>query len=413
MLHRRKTGLPWRESSVVEERLRFVVTASRKEKQFSQICREFGISRQTGYTWVKRYRAGGASQVVDRSRRPRNSPKRTTAEIEQAVVALRQRWPDWGAPKLQHLLRQEHPEAQGIAVRTVHRILERHALILEQDRHGPAPKRFERAAPNELWQMDFKGPPGFNQTSPVGPLSVLDDHSRYVLALEHLGSTQMKGVRGTLEQTFHRCGVPEAILMDHGTPWWNAASPWGWTELGVWMMRQGIRLLFSGIRHPQTQGKVERMHGALQRAVRRRGQDLLEQKWLDVFRQEYNHIRPHAALAMATPASLWHPSPRVFQPAPPEWEYPATMQVLQLAGEGQLFWQGRRWVISNALRRQVVGMERIGERAIVYFCRTPLRELDLRSGASYAIPAQVFGSLSAEGERASNASPFPPPYPAS
>src|SRR5205809_996268 len=100
------------------------------------------------------------------------------------------------------------------------------------------------------------------------PLSILDDHSRYVLALEQLGSTQMHGVQATLETTFQQCGVPEAMLMDHGTPWWNAASPWGLTEVAVWIMRQGVRLMFSGIRHPQTQGKVERMHGALQQAAR-------------------------------------------------------------------------------------------------------------------------------------------------
>lgn len=393
MRHGRWSGLPWRESSVVEERLRFVVTASRKEKRFSDLCREFGISRQTGYTWVKRYLSGGANQVVDRSRRPLHSPRRTSSEIEQAVVALRHRWPDWGAPKLHILLRQQCPDAGNVTVRTVHRILERHRMIRDRDRHQPAAKRFERSAPNQLWQMDFKGPPGFNKTSPVGPLSVLDDHSRYVLTLKHLGSTQMTGVQSALEQTFQRCGVPEAMLMDHGTPWWNAASPWGWTELTVWMMRQGIRLMFSGIRHPQTQGKVERMHGALQRAVRNRGADLLEQTWLDLFRHEYNHIRPHESLAMATPATRWYRSARAFQIAPPEWEYSAGIDVIRLAGKGQLYWQGRRWEISNALRRQLVGLQMVGDRAIVYFCNTPIRELDPRTGADFPIPIRIPGSL--------------------
>jgi hypothetical protein len=183
------------------------------------------------------------------------------------------------------------------------------------------------------------------------------------------------------------------MLMDHGTPWWNAASPWGWTELTVWMMRQGIRLTFSGIRHPQTQGKVERMHGALQRAAWRRGADLLEQSWLDTFRHEYNHIRPHESLSMATPACRWRRSERNFQREPAEWEYPASMQVMRLAGEGQLWWNGRRWEISNALRRQSVGLQRMGDRVIVYFCRTPVRELDIRTGAAFPIPSRIPGSL--------------------
>jgi transposase InsO family protein len=383
--------MSWRESSVVEERLRFVVLASRKEKALAELCREFGISRQTGHTWRKRYLAGGSSQMVDRSRRPLRSPARTAEAIEQAVVELRLRWPDWGAPKLHALLEREYPGGSPIALRTVHRILQRHHMIREQDRNIPALQRFERNAPNELWQMDFKGPQGFNQASPVGPLSILDDHSRYVLALKQLGSTQMRGVQATLEQTFQQCGVPEAMLMDHGTPWWNAASPWGLTEVAVWIMRQGVRLLYSGIRHPQTQGKIERMHGALESAVRKRQANLLEQSWLDMFRHEYNYIRPHAALEMATPASRWRPSPRVFQKTPQEWQYPADMQVMRLAGAGQLCWRGRRWEISNALRRQCVGLQIIGERAIVYYCSTPLRELDPATKTSFPIPVAFAG----------------------
>jgi transposase InsO family protein len=385
--------MPWRESSVVEERLRFVVAASRREHRFTELCREFGVSRQTGYTWLKRYAEGGSSQVADRSRRPLHSPARTAIELEQEVVQLRQRWPDWGAPKLHVLLQQQHAGRSPIAVRTVHRILERHALIRDQDRHTGAVKRFERGQPNELWQMDFKGPPGFNRVSPVGPLSILDDHSRYVLALKQLGSTQMHGVQSTLETAFRQCGVPEAMLMDHGTPWWNAHSPWGLTEVAVWIMRQGVQLLFSGIRHPQTQGKVERMHGALQQAARKRHADLLEQAWLDVFRHEYNHIRPHESLAMATPASRWQPSTRAFQSTPPDWQYPPGLQVLRLSGEGQLSWSGRRWEISRALRRQFIGIQPVGQRAIVYFCRTPLKELDTVSGTCKPIPADVWGSL--------------------
>jgi transposase len=217
--------MPWRESSVVEQRLQFVVAASRKEQGFSSLCRQFGVSRQTGYTWLKRFAAGGSSQVVDRSRRPLHSPARTAPELEQEVIALRQQRPDWGAAKLHALLQRQHGGASPMAVRTVHRILERHDLIRDQDRNIPALKRFERSQPNELWQMDFKGLHGSAKTSPVGPLSILDDHSRYVLALEQLGSTAMRGVQATLEITFQQCGVPDAMLMDHGTPWWNAASP--------------------------------------------------------------------------------------------------------------------------------------------------------------------------------------------
>ena len=176
-------------------------------------------------------------------------------------MQVRRRYPDWGARKLQVVLAREGVE---LARNTIHRILLRHDLVKQDDQHPPAVQRFEREQPNELWQMDFKGPKGWPQ--PVGPLSVLDDHSRYLIALAANGSTHGAPVREQLEEAFQRCGVPEAMLMDHGTPWWSQQAPSGHT-LSLWLMRQGIRLHWSGIRHPQTQGKVERFHGSLQRAL--------------------------------------------------------------------------------------------------------------------------------------------------
>ena len=132
------------------------------------------------------------------------------------MVELRKRWPDWGARKISFLLEQE---GVRLPASTVHRIFLRHHLVRKQARHGATVKRFERAAPNQLWQMDFKGPKGWNEA--VGPLSVLDDHSRYVALLQRTGSTQAEGVQRALEKAFTECGVPEEMLMDHGTPWCN------------------------------------------------------------------------------------------------------------------------------------------------------------------------------------------------
>ncbi len=187
---------------------------------------------------------------------------------------------------------------------TVHRVLLRHGLVRPDDRRSQTLQRFERAAPNQLWQMDFKSPKACQQ--PVGPLSVTDDHSRFIIALEKTGSTRTEAVQERLEHAFLSAGVPEAMLMDHGTPWWNAQAPGGWTKLQVWLMKQGIACLLSGIRHPQTQGKVERFHLALEMARRRRLHDAeMDQAWLDQFRYEYNYLRPHEALGMQTPATRW------------------------------------------------------------------------------------------------------------
>jgi transposase InsO family protein len=189
------------------------------------------------------------------------SPRHTDEEREQRVVELRQRYPDWGARKLQVLLARSGVE---LPASTIHRILLRRGLVRPWERHETALQRFERAEPNQLWQMDFKGSKGWDR--PVGPLSLLDDHSRYLIALRGTWTTRAEAVREQLESAFVECGVPEAMLMDHGTPWWNARTPTGATWLTVWLMQQGIQLHWSGYRHPQTQGKVERFHGSLQRA---------------------------------------------------------------------------------------------------------------------------------------------------
>lgn len=375
-----------------EERLRFVIAASRGEKTQQELASEFGISRQTGHKWLQRYRAEGSSGVlVERSRAPKRRPLESPPEVVSACIGLRERWPDWGARKLHFLLQKQRPELPLVGVSTVQRILAREGLIREKDRHLPAIGRFERASPNELWQMDFKGPQGFRQRS--GPLSVLDDHSRFLLTLEHLENARTRAVQDSLRKTFDHHGLPDQMLIDHGTPWWNANSPWGWTELSVWIMRQGIRIYLSGIRHPQTQGKVERMHASLVSAIHKRRADADEQQWLDEFRQEYNHVRPHEALAMATPASRWKPSSRAFCADPAPWEYPATQLPVQLSDTGQMRWHGRRWNVSRALHNQTVGLEVTGNRCLVYFCNTPVQELDLLSGATAALPIDPFRSL--------------------
>ena len=366
------------------------VAVGRREKSFTALCQEFGISRPTGSLWVKRYEQCGVSGIAERSRRPWHSPRLTALELEDQVVELRRRYPDWGARKLQVLL-------QGTGVKlthsTIHRILLRRDLVHPADRHESAVERFERARPNELWQMDFKSPKGWN--APIGPLSVIDDHSRYLIVLQVTGSTRGELVREQLERAFADCGVPEAMLMDHGIPWWSATGATGATELSVWLMKQGIGLHWSGVRHPQTQGKVERFHGELERALQRRGwQGKPRQQWLDEFRWEHNQLRPHEALAMRTPASLWHLSPRVYDPQPPRWEYPAGARVRRLDHDGKLKAYGRNWNISQALRREWVQLVRLQDRVLVYYCRTLVRELDLAIQRSTAVERWITDSVS-------------------
>ena len=210
------------------------------------------------------------------------SPTRTEAVVEDRIVALRQERPDWGARKLAVLLTRE---GLSVPASTVHHVLLRRGLVRNEDRHPQALKRFEREHPNQLWQMDFKSPKGWDQN--VGPLSVLDDATRYVIALDGTWTTRAEAVQERLTAAFLACGLPEAMLMDHGTPWWSTKAAGGWSQLAVWLMKQDIQLHFCAIRHPQTQGKVERFHGALESARRRRGllpEPEQHQNWLDSFR---------------------------------------------------------------------------------------------------------------------------------
>jgi transposase InsO family protein len=191
----------WRHVEASSERIRFVQEAVSGERAFSSLCASYGISRPTGYLWLKRFREGGVAAMVECSRRPSHSPTRIAAETAEQIVALRQRYPEWGARKLSVLLARE-----GLLVprMTVHRVLERRGLLHELDRHAQAPGRFCREQPNQLWQMDFKSPKGWG--THLGPLSVIDDHSRYVIALQQLRSGRAEHVQQRLERAFADCG---------------------------------------------------------------------------------------------------------------------------------------------------------------------------------------------------------------
>jgi transposase InsO family protein len=375
--------LTWKVENVSAQRLKFAIRASSGREQMKALCEEFQISRPTGYRWLKRYReCERLEQLAEKSRRPLRSPTRTPALKEQRVIALRQQYPDWGAGKLAELLQREHIPIPRI---TVHRILLRHGLVREADRHRAATQRFEREAPNQLWQMDFKGMP--EKRPGCLPLVVLDDHSRYLLGLFETTSTQAAPVQQHLTSIFQRDGLPDAMLMDHGTPWWNMQSSSGWTWLTVWLMKQGIRVHLSGYRHPQTQGKIERCNRSLEAAMSKRPKPAAQnwQDWLEQYRHEHNHVRPHEALQMHVPASRWSPSARRFQAPSKAWDYPDPGQVRKVRENGGVCLGGRSYFISRAFIGEHVQLQVLNHRVAVWFCRTLVREFDLHAGTSHPV----------------------------
>ena len=376
--------MPWKRVDVMEERVRFVARALAPDRNMSELCRQFGISRPTGYQWVGRYQEGGSfAKLSEHSRRPHRSPRQTPEAVEERVVELRRRY-GWGARKLAVLL-----EREGIRVQewTVHRILRRQGYVQKEDSRRPALKRFEREAPNELWQMDFKG-----EYQYAGgwcyPLSIVDDHSRYAVGLYPLRSPALEPVRACVVRTFEVYGVPEALLMDHGTPWWSTTNGYGLTRLSVELIEQGIRLCFSGVGHPQTQGKVEQFHCALSRAVRHRGRPQGWVQWkalLAAFREEYNQVRPHEALAMAVPATRYQPSRKAYTARPREWEYPPGCLVKRLNSQGCLYWRARCYFVCEALAGQRVAVEPVDQKLLVRYRHMYIREIDLLSHQTRAV----------------------------
>ena len=373
--------MPWLETDVRDQRIQFVLAARRPSANLSGLCRAFGISRKTGYKWLRRERAAGSvAALADRSRRPQHSPRRTTGAIVARVIALRQA-SGWGGAKLAWVLAGEGITITG---RTVDRIIRREGLTRADVAHGPAPQRFEREAPNDLWQMDAKGAyplPGGR----CHPLSILDDHSRYAVGLFALSLLATLSVRGALIESFEEYGVPEAMLMDHGAPWWASASGSGLTALSVFLLRQGIRLIYGAVRHPQTQGKVERFHRTLGERLRWDGLPTtlrdFERRFAH-FRREYNDQRPHAALGMQPPCVRYVPSRRAYQPHPPEWEYPADWPLRTVKANGCIQIKGCSYFISEALRGETVACQPFAHRYLVTYRHMHVRELHLRSHRS-------------------------------
>ncbi len=371
----------WRRMDVDEQRIQFVIRATSGQERFSALCREFGISRPTGYLWRRRYeQTHSLTTLTERSRRPHGSPTQTAAWKEKRVVALRQQT-GWGAKKLQVILRGE--EGVRLPVRTIHRILERRGLIREEV-HGPALTRFERSAPNELWQMDSKGKYPLRKGE-CHRLSILDDHSRFAVGLYALSALTTEQAYPCLVETFQRYGLPQAMLMDRGALWWSASNRWGLTWLSVHLIEQGIRLLYGRVCHPQTQGKVERFHRTLGGEMRHRGVPEQIEEWrpaLAELRQTYNERRPHEALGMQRPADRYRPSPRAYQERPAEWEYPEGSEVVRLNTQGSWVEGRQRWFVCKALANQRVRIERFDGKLLVSYRHMYIREMDRATGES-------------------------------
>lgn len=371
--------MAWETKSVVDQRLEFCRLAELEGANVSQLCLRFGISRQTGYVWLKRLGAGEAPQ--DRSRRPHHSPRRTEATLEQAVLDLRDAHPAWGARKIARSL--ENAGLDPPAASTVHAILVRHDRIAKPAGAGPVSGRFEREAPNLLWQMDFKGRFQLVSGDWCYPLTIIDDHSRFAIGIEACTDERTLTVRGRLERILRRHGLPMAIYTDNGNPW-GTGVPGGWTRLRVWLLKLGIDLIHARPCHPQARGKNERFHRSLKAEVLafsplsnlKQAQGAFD-RWRDL----YNHHRPHEAIAMGVPASRYAPSPRSFPGKLPEPVYDEGEIIRRVSTtKAYVAFKGHTWRVPKAFQGETLAIRPLAKDGQygVYFAANQVALIDLK-----------------------------------
>jgi transposase InsO family protein len=368
--------MPWKVNPVSDLRAAFVQLVTTLDYPVSSACREFAISRKTGYKWLRRARQAPGQALLDRSRRPRSSPSKTAALIEQQVLQLHDRY-RWGARKLHALLRQD-----GVAVpsvRSVHNVLRRHGRVCAPAPPAPPPQSFVHPEPNDLWQLDFKGPVEVARRH-IAPLTVLDDHSRFLFAVRPCGDISFATAWAILWEAFGEFGLPRSLLCD------NFFSTKGHAGLGLsWfdarLLRLGVRPVHGRPYHPQTQGKVERLHGTLVRelwpTIRR---DTLEhfEHDLRAWRHVYNTLRPHEALQDRPPLSCWRPSPRRRPPQLPEVVYPAGALLRKVGRVGDVCWRGYRILVGQGLAGEHVRIEEKDQDVVLYYAEHRLRCLPVQ-----------------------------------
>lgn len=338
--------MPWRSKSVEQLREEFVAKALIVGCNFSQLCREYGISRQTGYKWCERYKQG--YELSDRSHAPVKRPHKTPPEMEELVLNLRDEHPTWGPRKLHRVLNNR--EVEGVPVpSTIAAILKRNNLISQEESEKHTPwKRFVREYPNDLWQMDHKGHFEMLNSQRCHPLTIIDDNTRYLLCLNAKDNERYEPTRAVLEQVFQEYGTPNSILCDNGPPWGDAHG--GYTTFEVWLMQLGILPIHGRIMHPQTQGKDERFHRTLKEdlLLRKPMHDLEHaQREFDKFRYCYNYERPHEALDLEVPAKIYRKSKREYTANPCEPEYKQNANLRKVNAKGYISIERNRYYIGE------------------------------------------------------------------
>lgn len=366
------------------ERERFVADQWSGLYHMTELCARYGVSRKTGYKWLGRFQEGGRAALRNRSRAPHRCPHRIPAAVAQLLCAARRAHPAWGPAKLLDWLRPDHPDLAWPAISTVGDLFAREGLVKKRRRRrhpthpGVVPPVTQE--PNDLWTADFKGQFPTRDRVYCYPLTIADQHTRFLLTCQGLRSTKGHGVRAVFRDAFRTYGLPRAIRTDNGVPFASNGLH-GLSQLNVWWMRLGIQHQRILPAHPEQNGRHERMHKTLKAGACRppRGNLAAQQRAFNRFRTEFNEERPHAALAGTTPASHYRPSPRSYPEHLPPLEYPGHFLVKRVTNAGTVRLKHRLVFIANALKQHHIGLEEVDDGIwSIYFGRVLLARLDER-----------------------------------
>jgi len=377
--------MPWKESRIVDQRLQFLSSYQKEEMSFADLCREFGVSRPTGYRWINRYKEVGPKGFLDLSRKPHSCSHATPDAIEHAILALRSRYPSWGARKLKARLEKLEPGVAWPVASTFGNILNRAGLTSpkrKKRRTTPYSEPFsEVTAPNQLWCMDFKGYFSTGDGTRCDPFTITDAHSRYLIRCQIVSRMDLSQVRAVCEAAMREYGMPARIRTDNGAPF-AGTGLLGLSKLSLGWMKMGIVHERIQPGRPQQNGRHERMHRTLKEdTTKPPAQTIrLQQKKFDRFRQMFNHERPHEGLNNETPGSLYQPSsvilPRIFK----EFIYPRGFMMRRVNNSGDISWHKDRVFISEVFRFEDLGLELVAEGFYkVYFRDIEIGEFDVEA----------------------------------
>jgi len=356
--------MPWKESSVMDERIKFVARLLDGETM-SSLCSEFGISRKTGYKIQERYEKCGVEGLTDRTRRPVRFGNQLPIQIEKFILNIKREKPSWGAPKIRDRLIRKYPDIKTPAKSTIHALLDRHGLVTRRGR-----KRYkaegtalsDTQTPNNLWCADYKGQFMLGDKRYCYPLTITDYASRYLIACEGLETTKEKFAFTTFERVFREFGLPKAIRTDNGVPFASPNSLFGLSKLSVWWLRLGIGIERIKPGNPQQNGRHERMHLTLKKeATKPPGMNFLQQQEkFDNFIQEFNHDRPHQALAMKYPGEVYTSSISSYKGLP-EVDYPVHDKTVLVTSCGRICIRQKKIHISQVFAKQAMGVKEVND----------------------------------------------------